>query len=277
MRRYSRRALLVWLGTLGGAVLWWRGVRRVAGAACLSPERQALAARLAEVLGADGSAGLDGAEAPWVLFPVTRERALPADYVPRDLVRTTGGGPAPQGGQLVRRLIVPDLEALVAAARADGITFALYSGFRSYETQRALFESGVRQQLQRGAASLEEAIERANRFRAQPGHSQHQLGTTVDITAPDVDWRLSQRLAETPAGAWLRSHAWEHGFVQPYTPLAEPRTGYAAEPWHLRWVGRPLAALLAADSYLDRTDLTTDDYLLALEGLRDPAPAACPG
>ncbi|HLI26949.1 MAG TPA: M15 family metallopeptidase [Chloroflexota bacterium] len=235
---------------------------------------EALAARLAAQLGPEGTAGLDEAEAEWVLFPVTRERALPAGYAPDDLVATTGGGPAPQGAQRVRRLIVPDLTALFAAARAEGVTLALYSGFRSYETQRAVFEAGVRQLLARGA-SPEEAAERANRFRARPGHSQHQLGTTVDVTAPEVDWRLSQQLADTRAGQWLAGHAWEYGFVAPYTPAAEPRTGYAAEPWHLRWLGRPLAALLAAEGYAERADLIVDDYLQALELLRGGAGAAC--
>lgn len=275
MRRCSRRRALAWLGMLVGGAAWWVG-RRDVRAACSSPELEALAGQLAARLGADGTAGLAAADADWVLFPVTRERALPAWYAPDDLVPTTAGGPAPQGAQLVRRLIVSDLTAMVAAARAAGVTLALYSGFRSYETQRAVFESGVRQQLLRGAASPEEATERANRFRARPGHSQHQLGTTIDVTAPEVGWGLSQRLAATRAGEWLAGHAWEYGFVLPYTAAAEPRTGYAAEPWHLRWVGQPLAALLAAEEYAERVDRTVDDYLLALELLRTGALGACP-
>ena len=48
---------------------------------------------------------------------------------------------------------------------------------------------------------------------------------------------------------------------------AEPRTGYAAEPWHLRWVGRPFAAFLWDQHYLFSPDPTADDWLLALEDL----------
>lgn len=234
-------------------------------AACPSPVLSALGPRLAAGLAGDTVFGLPLEEAAWVFYPVTRERALPPDYRPPDLVWTTAGGSAPQGAQPVRQLIVPDLEALIAAARADGVVLGIVSGYRSAETQAALFTQGVQQQLARGAPDRGEAEARVNRFRARPGHSQHQLGTTVDMTSPEAGNQLGARFAASPAAAWLRARAWEFGFIIPYTEAGEARTGYAPEPWHLRWVGRSLAALLAADGYLERAEPVVDDYLIALD------------
>jgi D-alanyl-D-alanine carboxypeptidase len=124
----------------------------------------------------------------------------------------------------------------------------------------------VAQQRARGH-DQEEAEALANRFRARPGYSQHQLGTTLDLTSPEVDYGLGQRFGETQAGRWVRGRAWEFGFVLPYTASGEARTGYAPEPWHVRWVGRELAAAMQADDYLSRDDLVADDYLVGLDAL----------
>jgi D-alanyl-D-alanine carboxypeptidase len=218
--------------------------------------------------------GLSRDESVWVLYPVTKDVGLPANYVPADLVRTTAGGSGPQGALPVRRLITPDLEAMFAAAQRDGVSLGILSGYRSYEAQENLFLASVGQQVARGV-DREAAEANANRFRARPGHSQHQLGTTVDLTSPEMDYRLGQRFAETRAGQWVRARAWEFGFVLPYTPISEPRTGYASEPWHVRWLGRALAAVLMADGYLDREDVVADDYLVALDALVASRTAGC--
>ena len=42
---------------------------------------------------------------------------------------------------------------------------------------------------------------------------------------------------------------------------------HRGEPWHVRWVGRPLAAHLQARGYLESGYPTTDDLLLAIESL----------
>jgi hypothetical protein len=55
--------------------------------------------------------------------------------------------------------------------------------------------------------------------------------------------------------------------VLSYTRQGEERSGYAYEPWHYRWVGRDLAAILQHDGYLDHPTLIVDDYLRAAEEL----------
>jgi LAS superfamily LD-carboxypeptidase LdcB len=241
---------------------------------CPAPPVVDLAARLREGLGADDVFGVPSAAVPWVFYPVTQARGLPAEFGPDDLVRTSVGS-APQGSMPVRRLIVPDLEAMFAAARADGVVLGIVSGYRSFASQAALFDAAVRQQVAQGA-EREDAEARVNRFRARPGYSQHQLGTTVDLTSPEAGNALGLRFTQTRAAQWVRDHAWEYGFVVPYTEEGEPYTGYANEPWHVRWIGRGLAALLMTDHYLDRATPTADDYLVALDALLSGALASCP-
>jgi LAS superfamily LD-carboxypeptidase LdcB len=240
---------------------------------CPAPPLADLATRLRGGLQDRSVFGVPSDEVRWVFYPVTQTRALPADFGPADLVRTSVGS-APQGSMPVRRLIVPDLEAMFAAARADGVVLGIVSGYRSYASQAALFDAAVRQQVAQGA-EREDAEARVNRFRARPGHSQHQLGTAVDLTSPEAGNALGLRFTQSRAAQWVREHAWEYGFVIPYTEQGEPYTGYANEPWHVRWVGRDLAALLVADGYLDRATPTADDYLVALDALLSGAVAAC--
>jgi D-alanyl-D-alanine carboxypeptidase len=257
---------IVTLLALVGAQGWtaWAGSARTD---CPVDGLVALGQQLAVNVGATAAFGVPVADAPEVFYAVTRERALPAGYVPPDLVSVTAGGPAPNGAQRLRRIAVPDLDAMFAAARADGVVLGILSGYRSEESQAALFDSSVRTQLARGATDREDAEARTSRFRARPGHSQHQLGTTLDVTSPEIGNGIGAAFGASRAGRWVRARAWEFGFVLPYTEASEPRTGYAPEPWHVRWVGRDLAAWMMEDGYLDRAYPTADDYVAAVEWL----------
>jgi zinc D-Ala-D-Ala carboxypeptidase len=120
------------------------------------------------------------------------------------------------------------------------------SGFRSQDYQADVF---VAQTARWGDEEV------ANRYSAKPGHSQHQLGTTIDFTD------MFRGFRDSSAADWLRDNAHRFGFVLPYTAAAAPRTGYADEPWHGRWVGRSLAAQLAMAGYREWSDAHADDAL----------------
>lgn len=206
--------------------------------------------------------GFAPAEAREILLPVTRDRGLPMDYWPGDLLHVSGG----RSGVLVRAVVLADLQELAAAAQLAGFRLGVASGFRSFATQGALFEGRVSQRLADAGWTIneDEARQRANGGTALPGHSQHQLGTALDFSTPELGYQVTRAFVHTGAGQWLREHAWEYGFVFPYTEAGRARTGFIAEPWHLRWVGRPLAAFLQADEYLESVDVVVDDYLEAI-------------
>ena len=140
---------------------------------------------------------------------------------PQDLRSTANAGL--NGGHQVRAFVIPDLRAMARAARAAGARLAVQSAYRSYGTQRATFAYWTR--VSGYAAAL--------RSSARAGHSEHQLGTTLDFhsygrTAPwnYRDW------GTTKAGAWLRKNAWKYGFVMSYPKGKTSVTCYAYEPWH---------------------------------------------
>lgn len=139
-----------------------------------------------------------------------------------------------QDERSLRAVLMPDLEKLVAAARAAGVTLRVGSGYRSYATQASLFASYVRRH---GEAA-------ASRFSSRPGHSEHQSGLAADFAGTDQTCWVDDCFERTAAGKWLAAHAHEYGFILRYPKGKEPITGYQYEPWHFRYVGRELASAL---------------------------------
>jgi len=158
-----------------------------------------------------------------------------------------------------------DLRAMRDGAIANGTPIGIIAAFRSYAQQADLFARRVE------SMGSSEAGSRV----AHPGHSEHQLGTTIDVTtagATDVD----QSWGASPTGQWVAGHAHEYGFLISYPARAERRTCYDYEPWHLRYVGRDLAAKVIASG------LTLREYLYAFAPPAVPPPptttiAAAPG
>ncbi|MCG2623657.1 M15 family metallopeptidase [Arthrobacter sp. I2-34] len=158
---------------------------------------------------------------------VNKQRPLnPATYVPSSLVRVTG--------LKVRSEAADAFKRLARAAKADGVTVTLVSGYRSYAQQESLYNDYVRQYGQATADTLS----------ARPGFSEHQTGLAVDIGNPNGACALAACFASTPAGRWAADHADEYGFVIRYPEGSGGITGYTYEPWHLRYVG---TAALAAE------------------------------
>lgn len=158
---------------------------------------------------------------------------LPSSYVPPDLVSTESAGL--NGGYSVRAIIRTDLAAMASAARAAGAPLQVVSAYRSYAAQAATFQHWVE------VGGYEQALLTS----ARAGHSEHQLGTTLDFTS--VGGRPPWEYADwgtTAAGAWMASNAWKYGFVMTYPRGETPTSCYSYEPWHYRYVGKPIAAAL---------------------------------
>jgi D-alanyl-D-alanine carboxypeptidase len=98
---------------------------------------------------------------------------------------------------------------------------------------------------------------------ADPCHSEHQLGVAVDVAAARDPTNLEQSFGDTPEGRWLAANAPAYGFVISYPKGKEAVTGYVYEPWHVRYVGLPLAQQIVASGQ------TLTEYLPA------HGPAAC--
>jgi D-alanyl-D-alanine carboxypeptidase len=151
----------------------------------------------------------------------------------------------PNTDDLVRRLMVEDLGGFRLAAEAKGLPFVIVSAFRSAEYQRQLFEGRV----------VTDGPDQAAAFTARPGHSEHQLGTTIDVLNPEAT-ELTTNFGATATGVWLAQHAHEFGFVLSYPSGAREQTCYDYEPWHLRYVGRDIAGRI------HRSGMTPREWLL---------------
>ena len=178
------------------------------------------------------SAGVVTDPAAYDVF-VNKQRRLPADYIPPDLVRVE----VPtiltfEEVNHLRRAASDALSSLVATAEAEqGYELLARSGYRSYATQVSLYQMNVR----------EHGEDYASRFSAQPGTSEHQSGLAMDVSSPVVNYQLVQEFGETDEGIWLADNAHRFGFIIRYMQGKEEITGYSYEPWHLRYLGTELA------------------------------------
>lgn len=182
---------------------------------------------------------------------VNKQRNLPANYVPIDLVvpdvafSFSGNSPKKQ----LRKVAANALEKLFAAAKQDGITLKAVSGYRSYATQKSIFAGNAAQKGE----------EVANRTSARAGQSEHQTGLAMDVSSASVGYALEERFGDTKEGKWLAKHAPEYGFIIRYQKGKEKITGYSYEPWHVRYVGVQTARDIASQN------LTLEEYFQAVE------------
>ncbi|GGD94315.1 M15 family metallopeptidase [Paenibacillus nasutitermitis] len=178
---------------------------------------------------------------------VNKYRNLPASYVPGDLTipkvafSFSGDNPKKQ----MRKTAASALEKLFAGAKEDGITLKAVSGYRSYATQKAIFDRNKKLKGEK----------EANKTSARPGQSEHQTGLTMDVSSASVGYSLEQSFGDTKEGKWLRSHAAEYGFIIRYPKGAEKLTEYSYEPWHVRYVGVYIA------SEITKADMTLEQYM----------------
>ncbi len=113
------------------------------------------------------------------------------------------------------------LQEMFAAAKADGLNLFVKSGFRSYSTQKSLYNGYVARD---GKAA-------ADRYSARAGHSEHQTGLAFDIN------KASSSFAGSPEAIWLAENCYKYGFIIRYPEGKEAITGYLYEPWHIRYLG----------------------------------------
>ncbi|TWT03719.1 D-alanyl-D-alanine carboxypeptidase family protein [Planomicrobium sp. CPCC 101079] len=137
-------------------------------------------------------------------------------------------------------------DAMVAAAKQQGISLNPFSTFRSYSRQATLFAN----------YSSKYGKAEAEKFSARPGHSEHQSGLAFDFGGVDQTQWLKESFGETEEGKWLRKNAHTYGFILRYPKGQEKVTGYQYEPWHYRYVGSALAAKVKASGK------TLEEYLL---------------
>lgn len=136
------------------------------------------------------------------------------------------------------------LSDMIGDALNMGLKIKVTSAFRDYATQEIIFNNALK------------TIPDATVAVAKPGHSEHQLGTTVDLSGASISFSSAvSSFDNTPEELWLRDNAYKYGFVMSYPYGKENTTGYKYEPWHYRYVGIDLA------QKIKESGLTIYEYL----------------
>ena len=133
-------------------------------------------------------------------------------------------------GQKLDKRMTDAMKDFVAAARAQGLSVYLSSGYRSYDEQNYLYQRKVSQYGE----------EQAKKIVAPPGTSEHQTGLACDITDKYYEFKDSS-LENTALYQWMSQHCQEYGFIVRYPKDKEDVTGIIYEPWHFRYVGKDAA------------------------------------
>ena len=142
------------------------------------------------------------------------------------------------------------LQEMLIAAEDTNIHIRIVSAYRSFGTQSELKLS---YKMTYGSG--------ANRFSADQGYSEHQLGTTIDFTTEEIGASFSI-FDKTTAYQWLLENAYKYGFILSYP---EGNQYYQFEPWHWRFVGRGLAEKLHQEgkNFYDLDQREIDQYLIS--------------
>jgi D-alanyl-D-alanine carboxypeptidase len=164
---------------------------------------------------------------------VNKGRALPASYIPPDLLAPNVPLrlPATDPEMQIRSVAASHLQQMFNDAYRQDIHLMLSSGYRSYVLQKSVYGSYVSTQGQQSADSSS----------AKPGHSEHQTGLAIDVEPTDRTCEVELCFADTAEGKWLAKNAYKYGFIVRYQKGQENLSGYEYEPWHVRYVGIELA------------------------------------
>jgi len=160
---------------------------------------------------------------------VNKQNPLPSDYAP---------GVDPEAKNA--------FEEMRAEALKSEIDLIAFSTFRDFNRQTELYEGYV----------AKDGQEKADRYSARPGFSEHQTGLAFDIgeSSKEEHW-ASASFGDTEAGKWVAANAHRYGFILRYPEGKEQLTGYMHESWHFRYVGNDVA------KEIYEADITLEEYL----------------
>ena len=144
--------------------------------------------------------------------------------------------------------IWPYMKAMIEAAWSDGVKLYVWSPYRSYNTQKMLFENRVKKEGGDEAKAAQSV--------ARPGTSEHNTGLCADFNM------ASSKFESTEMFTWMCGHAEDYGFILRYPQDRIDITGVKYESWHWRFVGINRA------KEINNLNVTLEEYI-ELKGL-DP-------
>lgn len=186
-----------------------------------------------------------------VLINKEPENKLRADYKPKELITLPSEWMAPPyrgTGASLRKEAYDGYKALREAALKLGINLLVRSSYRSYSNQCGNLQGKIQKWIHT-LGSVDKGKAYAYKSVAEPGRSEHQLGTAVDIVLAQLQYKFDFDFDVTKEFKWLKENAHKFGFIMSYPYREDDKDGmgynnstkYYYEPWHWRYVGVELA------------------------------------
>ena len=171
---------------------------------------------------------------------VNKYHKLSSDYVPSDLETISSKYQWLGRSNKLRHDARVAFEEMCAAAAEDGIHIYAGSGYRSFATQKYLYDTYVKK----------DGFKEAETYSARAGYSEHQTGLAMDIANKNGFISLGDKEYD-----WLVNNSYKYGFILRYPKGSETITGYMYEEWHYRYLGKEAA------KEIKNTGLTYDEYM----------------
>lgn len=132
-------------------------------------------------------------------------------------------------------------EEMATNAKRENLNIIAISGYRSYKYQETIYNNYVEI----------DGKEKADRYSARPGHSEHQTGLAIDIYNKEKDYNDFENTKEF---IWMNKNAYKYGFILRFPKGKEKQTKYQYEPWHYRYVGKTNA------KYIHDKNITLEEF-----------------
>ena len=206
---------------------------------------------------------------PELVIMINKSMFLAKEYVPDDLVKmkslkldkegnnTNGGVRQVDDTWQLQRECAAALVELCDAARQAGHELYLKSGYRSYYKQAVMYENRIKK------------YGYDDGWVTKPGASDHQTGLGCDVVPKKwTDRGMNEDMAQEPETQWMAEHCAEFGFILRYPADQEDITKINYEPWHLRYVGKEVAAYimdngLCLEEFYDQLMAAIDEFIAA--------------
>ena len=195
---------------------------------------------------------------------VNKNHPVAEDFVPADLVLLsdvldTSLVKIKYKNTTAVRAAAEALETMLEAAKEDGVkNWQINAAYRSIADQKKILENKIKGYMKNSGLSRSKAKARALRTVAEPGCSEHHLGLAFDITA-----KGASAFKGTKQYKWLHANCWDYGFIIRYQADKTEITGFDAEEWHIRYVGKEHAiamknANLCLEEYLENRETKSE-------------------
>lgn len=167
---------------------------------------------------------------------VNKGNKLNNDFIPENLVEVKR---CSLGNYYLEEEAAYAYESMCVDSINKGLNISIASAYRSYGEQKELYNTYLKLY---GKSYVDKYV-------AVPGCSEHQTGLSIDLESLEYDiFRNSKEYL------WVRENAHKYGFIIRYQKGKEKITGYSAEEWHIRYVGKKAA------EYIYKNDITFEEY-----------------